>query len=170
MVEPAKMHEITEVPQQPLTFLKWFVGVATSVLIMLMLFLFNLAVSNQASIREALAEIKSFAVLQNAIAQDVEKLYQRIDSLSRDPVHGWGERWTRTEAQREISRFDRELERLEKALDKHVDLEAHDQAKVDLIRIRDQLRHISNMMEQHLKKTDAALHSAISHPHNPQNE
>lgn len=110
---------MTESPsQRDFTFFKWFTGIATIMVVGFSAFLFNLAISNQTSIREALIEIRNIKMSDRAFQDQIRHLQERFNNLSVDPIHGWGQRWSRQEADRENSRQDKKLERLEGQIDR----------------------------------------------------
>ena len=104
--------------ERDFSFIKWFLSVATLMIAGFTAFLFNLTISNQASIREILIEVRNIKTADQRLVDDVDRIVERIDKLSTDPVHGWGQRWSRAEADRENSRQDKGIERLSTSVDR----------------------------------------------------
>lgn len=107
-----------DVPRQDkdFVFLKWFLSISTIMVVGFGAFLFNLGINNQRHISEILVEIKNIRVIDVALQQEVSRLVQRFDQLSTDPVYGWGQRWSRSEAERENTRMEKKVDRLDEAL------------------------------------------------------
>ena len=173
--------EIFESPkiEKDFTFLKWFLSVTTVMIIGFGAFLFNLAIQNQTHIREALIEIKNIKQVDRHIEGQIDRIAQRFDALSSDPVHGWGQRWSRAEAIRENERQDKKLDRLENQTDRlqtalaelrvplskieaehtsvlsllnsHVNLPAHFDAGNTLTLLQSKVENILEKLEQHDK-------------------
>ena len=99
------------------SFLKWFLTIGSALVIGLGGYLFNLTINNQSAIREALIEIKNIRERERKVSEEVKTIMARFHELSRDSVHGWGMRWSRSEAERENTRQDKMIlshsERLE---------------------------------------------------------
>ena len=90
-------------------FIKWFMAISTSAVLALSAYLFNLSIKNQSTIKEVLIEIRTLKEDGLDVSQEIKILNRRFDDLSKDPVHGWASRWTRTEAERENARQDKSL-------------------------------------------------------------
>lgn len=109
---------MTESPSaRDFTFFKWFTGIATVMVVGFSAFLFNVAIDNQTHIREALIEIRNMKLIEQNFDERLDDIEDRFNDLSQDPIHGWGQRWSRQEADRENSRQDKKLDRLESQLD-----------------------------------------------------
>lgn len=122
-------------------FIKWFLSIATLLVVGMTSFLFTETIDNQQSIHEALIEIRNIKRQDITLANTLDRMETRFDQLATDPVHGWGQRWSRKEAVREIERQDRDIDRLT------------DQAEI----IRDVVGRLQIDVNSHIAETTARL-------------
>lgn len=169
--------------EKDFTFLKWFLSVTTVMIIGFGAFLFNLAIQNQTHIREALIEIKNIKQIDQHMEERVNRILEKFDALSHDPIHGWGQRWSRAEAMRENERQDKAIERLVDQFERvnqlrvplskieaehtslmtmlgsHMQLPAHFDAGKTLILLQTKIENILQKLEEHdLKRTENVTH------------
>ena len=130
-------------------FLKWFLSLSTVMIVGFGAFLFNVAITNQTHIREALTEIKNIKTIDSQLEKQVMQVVDRFETLSVDPVHGWGQRWSRQEAFREIERQDKVLERFATNLER-VQLQVSE-IRIPMSRIEAEHGSMKSQMSSHLE-------------------
>ena len=134
-------------PHRDLSFFKWFVSLGSFAIIGFVAFVFNVVIDNQARIREILIEIRNIKSQEAGLAADISEIIDRINDYSIDPVHGWGQRWSRAEAQRENDRQDKTMERLTNGLE-HVRVRVSD-LHIPLAKAEAEIAGLNSRLLQH---------------------